>query len=192
MPEGVKLEGWRILQQYHSQFIAPLQQWCPPLGIEGKIEGSLIVQGLEFRLTGRYDRLDLLDHRDLLTAQIDLIDYKTGHTPLDPQNLALDLQLGIYQIALEQVYGRSLRQLTHIYLRSGQVVRYAANDSQRATLLAKVQDIAMTLIEDRTFTPNPGNHCQRCACRAYCPTQPAPIPLAPTAMGLQLSLLALT
>jgi len=57
-------------------------------------------------LTGRYDRLDCLEDG------VELIDYKSAKQAALPEPAEIDLQLGLYHLALEQVYQQSLRRLS--------------------------------------------------------------------------------
>lgn len=189
---GVRGQGQEMLRRYYAQFIAPLEQWRQPLGVEGRIEGRIYCQGIEFRLTGRYDRLEYLPTPDPADpAQIHLIDYKSSRTPLAPPELEQDLQMGLYQIAIHQVYGQALRRVSHIYLRTGEVISITPTPQQRQQLVDKVGEIAQTLVQDREFEAKPGSQCRRCGCRAYCGAAVAdPLPLGSEGIPLQLSLLA--
>jgi len=55
-------EGWQILSQYYEREIVPAGTLQRPLAIEGRIQGTLQANGLEFRLVGRYDRIDFVDN----------------------------------------------------------------------------------------------------------------------------------
>ncbi|MEM1251921.1 MAG: hypothetical protein AAGI69_05770 [Cyanobacteria bacterium P01_H01_bin.21] len=54
-------KGWQILWRYFETEILPSGVMQRPLATEGRIQSLLQVNGLEFRLTGRYDRLDSLE-----------------------------------------------------------------------------------------------------------------------------------
>ncbi len=182
-------EGWQILRQYFDRFIAPLDQWQEPIGVEGRLEGSLWAGQLQFKIRGRYDRLESLPSQDL-QAQVHLIDYKTSRSQQTPDQLAMDLQLGLYQMAIDQVYGAALRRVSHIYLRSGEIVSFEAHPDQKAQVLDRVTDLALHLVSDRDFSAQPGDHCRHCSFRRYCAAvtdHPDPVPA--TSVSLQLSLL---
>ena len=68
-------QGWDILREYYEQFVASLEQWQEPVAVEGRLEGRLHAAQVEFKITGRYDRLERLLSHDA-TAQLHLIDYK--------------------------------------------------------------------------------------------------------------------
>ena len=56
---------------------------------------SLCDFGVEFKLVGRYDRIDFVDDG------LELIDYKSAKSPTLPSAEEIDLQLGLYYLALE-------------------------------------------------------------------------------------------
>jgi len=179
-------EGQVLLQRYFDRFVLSQPAMRRPLGIEGRIQGYFQFEGLEFTLSGRYDRLDLSDHG------LDLIDYKSARTVklLDPNQV--DLQLGLYYLALEQRYGRVLRSLNLIYLRTGEVQRIAATPEHRQQAIATIGRLAQRLRTDATWDPQPGDHCSSCTYAQYCPAlhpSPEPLPQEAQKLGsLQLSL----
>ncbi len=183
-------QGWEVIKRYYDGFIAPLDSWVEPIGVEGQLDGSLHVDSLKFRISGRYDRLDPLhEGQDPLQAAVHLIDYKMSPHHQTSSELELDLQLGLYQIAIDQVYGSALKRVSHIYLRTGTMISFETHPAQKALVQAKVAELADKLLQDRHFEPTPGHHCSSCSCKFYCPAvTPNPIPLEP-AIPLQLSLL---
>ncbi|HEY9827562.1 MAG TPA: PD-(D/E)XK nuclease family protein [Stenomitos sp.] len=81
-------------------------------GVEGRIAAKVQFENIEFALTGRYNRLDNI------VGELELIDYKTtGNTKIPD---GIDVQLGLYYLALQQVYRRSPKHLTLIFLSSGE------------------------------------------------------------------------
>ena len=65
-----------------------------PIAVEGRIQGQLQAEGVEFRLSGRYDRLDALEDG------LELVDYKSTRNPKRPDPNLIDLQMGLYYLAL--------------------------------------------------------------------------------------------
>ncbi len=99
--------------------------------------------------------------------------------------------MGLYQIAICQVYGQSLHRVSHYYLRTGEVISFTLTPQQQQQLVDKVQEIAQTLVQDQEFEARPGSQCRSCGCRAYCGAAAAnPLPLRSEGIPLQLSLLA--
>lgn len=166
-------EGRTILRRYYYEFIANQRFFRKPLAVEGRIQGTLQVQNLEFVLSGRYDRLDYLNDG------LELIDYKSTKeiSAIDPEDM--DLQIGLYYLALEQRYRRSLKRLSLIYLRSGDKISFEATPFHRERVKTVISDLAMQLRHDRLWKPFPGSQCDRCAYARYCPAvsvSPEPLP----------------
>jgi putative RecB family exonuclease len=179
-------EGRTILENYFEKFIASEVALRQPLAVEGKIQAHLQVENLEFCITGRYDRIDFLDDG------LELIDYKSSREMKVPDNEEMDLQIGLYYLALEQTYAQSLKFLSLLFLRSGQKVRYRATRRHKEQVQTVISDLAVRLRMDETWDPTPGKQCDRCAYARYCSamtTEPLPLPdsLA-TSPELQLAL----
>ncbi len=179
-------EGRSILRRYYHEYMVEQQTVRKPVAVEGRIQALLRVQNLEFVLTGRYDRLDHLDDG------LELIDYKSTKdvTLADPEDV--DLQIGLYYLALEQRYQCSLKRLSLIYLRTGDKVSFEATPFHRERVKTLVEEMAIQLRHDQKWKPFPGNQCDRCAYVKYCPAvslAPDPLPdEARPAPQLQLAL----
>lgn len=182
-------EGWRILANYYNQHIAD-RGFQRPIATEGRIDASLIANGIEFKLTGRYDRLDALSSRS--GNGLLLTDYKSTKTPQQPKPGAVDLQLGLYAIAIEQRYGQSLRQMQLLYLRTGQVITFEVTPAHRQKVQTTVSQLALKLLQDEDWQPRCAEDCSRCTYAKYCSAvtdSPEPLPqLEGKRSALQLSL----
>ncbi|QUY40477.1 PD-(D/E)XK nuclease family protein [Acaryochloris marina] len=177
-------EGWQALETYYHQYVAPQPMLRKPVGIEGKIQASFQVSNIEFALSGRYDRLDWLDDG------LELIDYKTSKTVKPPE--AIDVQLGLYYLALEQTYHHALKRLSLIYLRSNQCISYEVTPDHLEQIKDLIGDLALKLRSDQDWHPQEGSQCDRCGYRQYCSAQtPNPEPLPQTAKPPQKVQLAL-
>jgi len=166
-------EGWEILYNYCQRFISTLNSLKRPLAVEGKLQGSLEVENVEFVLTGRYDRLDWLDDG------VELIDYKSAKQVSLPEPAEVDLQLGLYYLALEQVYQQSLRKLSFIYLRTGEQISFDVTPELKRQLEDTIGELALSLRADAEWEPTPGEQCDRCGYKRYCPAmedKPEPLP----------------
>lgn len=168
-----KAEGREILQRYYQDFIAGETSLRRPLAVEGRIQGKLQMENVEFNLSGRYDRLDYLDDG------LELIDYKSTKTvkPIDPDDM--DLQLGLYYLALEQRYPENLKRLSFIFLRTGEKVSFEVMPFHRERVKTLVGELAMQLRHDRHWSAFPGQQCNRCAFAKYCAAaypEPEPLP----------------
>lgn len=184
-------EGWQILKRYYDQHIANGTLFNRPIAVEGRIDASLIAQGIEFKLSGRYDRLDATG--TTTHSGLNLIDYKSTKNPQPLDANSIDLQLGLYAIALEQRYGQVLHQMSLLYLRTGQVVTFEATAEHRTKVEAIVGEMALKLLRDEDWQPHCGAECDRCLYARYCPAmseQPEVLPerAARKRRGIQLSL----
>ena len=166
-------EGWQILQRYFETEIVPSGVMQRPLATEARIQGLLQVNGLEFRLTGRYDRLDSLEDG------LELIDYKSAKNPTMPAADMVDLQLGLYSLALEQRYGKLLRRMSLLFLRTGERVTYEVTYEHRRQVEAVIGELALRLLEEEDWQPKCGKQCGQCAYARYCSAveaKPEPLP----------------
>ncbi len=185
---GQQQEGTIILQRYFTEHL-DRESLRRPLAIEGRIQARLQCDAIEFTITGRYDRLDWLEDK------LALIDYKSAKAPKIPDADTIDVQLGLYYLALEQQYQRSLHQLSLLFLRTGETVTFLATDQHRQRVLTMIQDLALKLHAEAEWQPHTGSHCQSCSYRRYCPAvtpNPEPLPegvQACSSRPLQLSLL---
>ena len=156
-------EGWLLMQQYYEREIVPLGVMQKPLATEGRIQGLLLVNGIEFKLMGRYDRLDFL------ADGLALIDYKSAKSPTLLSSAEVDLQLGLYYLALEQRYGQSLKRMSLLYLRTGERVSYEASEAHKQQVNSVISELAQRLREESEWQPKCGNQCGHCQYARYCP-----------------------
>jgi putative RecB family exonuclease len=165
------LDGRSILQGYYRDFVASLSVMPRPLGIESKIKATVQFENIEFALNGRYDRLDNVK------GDLELIDYKTTKNAATPDSV--DVQLGLYSIALEQVYQQSLKRVTLIFLRAGETLSFEVNQEHRVQVQSLIADLAVRLRADDEWVPKTGDHCERCGYAKYCAAKsakPEPLP----------------
>lgn len=179
------LEGFDILENYYYRFIASEVAITQPLAVEGRIQGFLQVENLEFLITGRYDRLDFL------ADGLELIDYKSSREVKLPDATEIDVQIGLYYLALEQTYQQSLKYLSLLFLRSGEKIRFEAAPAHKQRVETMIGNLAVRLRYDRGWEPTPGRQCDRCTFARYCSAvsaNPAPLPESHAKSQLQLAL----
>jgi len=176
-------EGMEILENYYQHFIANEIALVEPLAVEGRIQAFLQVENLEFLIAGRYDRLDFL------SDGLELIDYKSSREVKLPDASEMDVQIGLYYLALEQVYHQSLKYLSLLFLRTGEKIRFEATTAHKDRVQAMIGNLAVRLRYDRGWEPTPGNQCDRCTFARYCPAVTQnPMPVPETAHKSQLQL----
>ncbi|NJM74896.1 MAG: PD-(D/E)XK nuclease family protein [Acaryochloridaceae cyanobacterium RU_4_10] len=175
-------DGRAILRSYFNDFVVPLNVMQRPLGIESKISAKVQFENIEFALNGRYDRLDNTN------GSLELIDYKTTKNTTVPDSV--DVQLGLYYLALQQVYQQSLKRLTLIFLRSGESLSFEVTPAHQKQVRSLISDLAVKLRTDAEWKPKVGGHCDRCTYQKYCTAktcEPEPVPKGEL-RGVQLSL----
>ncbi len=189
--------GLELLERYFQRHIAPLSTWRPPLAIEGKLKAPLLVSdpagAVELTIEGRYDRLEFLEPEQRNnTARLHLIEYKTGQPHRSLDTLKLDLQLGLYQIAIRHRYQAALVRVSHLYLAADEVLSYAVTPEQETASRTYAMGLVEQLLSTETWPCALGQHCRPCAYRAYCPawhdSPPVPTGAPASPPGLQLSL----
>ena len=181
-------EGGRILSHYYHSVILPQKTLHRPIAVEGRIQGQIQAKEVEFKLSGRYDRLDALEDG------LELIDYKSSRNPkrLDP-NL-IDLQMGLYYLALEQRYHQCLKRISLLYLRTGESISFEVSTAHKQRVKTIISELALQLRADKLWEPSPGEHCNSCSYIHYCPAiqdSPEPLPQmtrSPRQIQLALSL----
>lgn len=166
-------EGREIFARYWAEWVAPLAEFRRPLATEKTLRGRLVVENLLFFLTGKLDRLDWCG-----PAALELVEYKTAkHVPA-LSGEGLDLQLGLYALAIEQQWPGELKRATILSLRSGESLTVDITPERRDQASAMIADLALRLRTDDTWEPTPGAGCDRCGYYKYCPAQtPEPDPL---------------
>jgi putative RecB family exonuclease len=169
-------EGLRILENYYNKFIAGEVALHRPLAVEGNIQGTLRVQNLEFKISGRCDRIDYVEDG------LELIDYKSTREVKLPNPDEIDLQIGLYYLTLEQRYRQSLQKLSLVYLRTGDKVSFDATPEHKQLVEATISELAFRLRTDDMWEATTGEHCDRCTYARYCgAVQEKPEPLPETA-----------
>ena len=156
-------DGWRILEQYYERDLLSIGKMQKPLATEGRVQAALLTNGIEFKLVGRYDRIDFID------GGLELIDYKSAKSPQPPSAEEIDLQLGLYYLYLAQRYGRSLKRMSLLYLRTGERVSYEASEEHKHQVNSVISELAQRLREESEWQPRCGNQCSQCHYARYCP-----------------------
>ncbi len=178
-------EGRSMLDTYYDRYINSETVLRKPLAVEGKIQAVLEMQNIEFQVVGRYDRLDVL------ADGLELIDYKSAKLVQLPETADLDLQIGLYALALEQSDQPRLKYWSLVFLRTGEKVRYRATQQQQRLARRTIGLLANQLRQEASWQPTPGSHCEQCAFSRYCAAvnrEPNPLPASATAtQSLQLT-----
>jgi CRISPR/Cas system-associated exonuclease Cas4 (RecB family) len=171
-------EGLDILEQYHA---ANLERPCQPVLLEHKFAVPL---GAHI-LTGAVDRVDASD------SGYEVIDYKLDREIRSQELVDNDLQLGLYQLALEESQGIRPEALTLYFLRHNVQRTTVRSRDQTAELAQWVVSTGTEIGRTREWKPCVADHCASCDFRSICPAhtgRPLPPP-TPARVEAQISLL---
>ena len=113
-------------------------------------------------IKGTVDRVDRLPD-----GTLEIIDYKTG-TIKDTLTSDSKIQLTLYQLVLEELFGVKVSRLTYYYVEGPQRLSFVA----KPEFLNKVRQEAITkmvAISEGKFPPTPGMACSFCDFNKICP-----------------------
>jgi len=171
-----RADGVKMVEEFHAKHAGDFE---PALAVEKRL--AFEVEGIPFR--GYVDRIDRVDD-----GRLRVVDYKTGRG-FDFDRVRTDPQLTLYQIGVEQKYGREVAGLAlyHVPTQTAfEVERHG--EEQVAGVRAAVREAARG-IEEGAFEPDPGHYCEWCDFRPHCPAwadefpenwEQEPAPPAPT------------
>lgn len=153
-------EGLRQLTQFANSFdtsVAPLarERWV----------STRLPNGVE--LFGKADRID----RAVVSGEgpLDILDYKTGRTVIDGEDLPDEPAVQAYLLAVESEYGREVRRVRFVYLSHGVESRWEPEREDVEAAKEKLLAVTTQMYTDTTLDPRPGEHCQRCPFAHVCP-----------------------
>jgi RecB family exonuclease len=148
--------GWQILSKFwemHSiDFRLPVAvEWMFYIDIDG------------VKLRGFIDRIDKLD-----SGGLSIVDYKTSQKPFTRDYLEDDLQLTLYQLAVQKKLCSPVEKLTLYHLRSNTPYSCAARDK---TQLEAASRLVLEVAEKITQNSFPAVENQYCPCDfpEHCP-----------------------
>ena len=114
-------------------------------------------------------RIDAVYERD---GRLELVDFKTGHTPAEG-DLGSGTQLDLYGLAAIETWGTDAERLrtTYCYLRSDEPPLVESTDWDMAMVTAVRGRLAGALddLAQARFGPTPGAWCQGCDFLTFCP-----------------------
>jgi putative RecB family exonuclease len=117
---------------------------------------EIVLNGITIK--GAIDQILMAD------GGVEVRDLKTGNRE------SASVQLGIYKIAVEKIFGWPVKKASFFYAKDSKVVTLTDRDLARYTE-AYVTDLFSALdraIKNEVFIPNPGGHCLLCPVKRYC------------------------
>ena len=132
---------------------------CTPFaaekGFEIEIAGKKVI--------GFIDRIDMTSSGDY-----EVFDYKTGKSMLNGNTIRSAIQMNLYSLAIEKMYGKLPQSANLLYLRKEKTLSYDAEQNS----VAKSKDEMVSLIDEilnESFGPRPDyNTCRFCDYQSIC------------------------
>ena len=149
-----KKKGFNMLRNYYETN-------SKPFIVPAFIEKDFSLKIGPYMLKGRIDRIDEIDN-----GVYEIIDYKTGKSKRE-ESVNKDIQLSIYAMACEEIYGIKVARAGWYFLEDGErKVREKPVDSAktREEIIAMIKNI-----EESDFAPDKGFHCKFCDYKIVCP-----------------------
>jgi DNA helicase-2/ATP-dependent DNA helicase PcrA len=120
---------------------------------------SIVENGV--RIEGKMDRVDRLPNGELR-----VIDFKVGE--VEEPGPWESFQLHLYALACERTLEEIVADCRFRFLTSDEPVPIEYNDAVRERTLNRLQSV-LRQMENREYSPNPGEYCDRCDFRGLCP-----------------------
>jgi RecB family exonuclease len=157
-------EGLEILEGFHE---ANRERPCRPVLLEHKFAVPLGTHVL----AGAMDRVDATD------SGYEIIDYKLDRDLRTQEEVDSDLQLGLYQLGLQEGQGIRPEALTLYFLRHN-IQRTTLRGPEETKELARwVVHTGDDIARERHWKPCVGEQCGGCDFRSFCPAHTgAPMP----------------
>ncbi|MCX6820426.1 MAG: PD-(D/E)XK nuclease family protein [Candidatus Aenigmarchaeota archaeon] len=125
------------------------------------IERSFTTDVDGIKMTGRIDRIDK-DGEDYT-----VIDYKTAKKVLSEKEIREDLQLLMYSLVTEKLYGKKPSRIGIWFLRHNKKVFVEVDGASLEAMKADVK-AAVEKIMSEAFDPTPGWECKNCDYDCLC------------------------
>lgn len=149
----------RVLREFHRR-AAP--RYHLPVATEAWFEMPV---GDHAVVVGSIDRVDLRDD------ELHVIDYKTNKRAKARQHVAGSLQLAIYALACEHLYGRLPRSVALDFVVPGLEVAVDIDEIDLDEARERIDKVALAVLEG-AYAPTPGWRCDWCDFRSLCPAWP--------------------
>jgi len=122
--------------------------------------------------TGKYNMIGYIDRLAFneKTQEYEVHDYKTGSLPQDKNKFVDDRQLGLYSIAIRELFGTEKKVcLVWHYLAHDQKICSYRTDEQLEILKKKIIALIDKIESTQEFPPNPSILCDWCEYKSNCP-----------------------
>lgn len=118
-----------------------------------------------FSVTGKIDRIDLLEVKDGV-KHVEIIDYKTGKAK-SQKEANTQWQLVFYALVAEQLWGVKVDKASYIYVEHGKRVEVSVTDRRKKNVVKKIDSIAKKIMAG-DFTVPKSHQCMYCSYQDVC------------------------
>ena len=144
--------GAKCLVNYYKRYIKGFNKHT--IGVE--LKHSIKINGIDYNCI--IDRLDKEEKGVYV-----IYDYKTGKKPISFIKAVNDLQLSLYQLAIENYYKDCKRViLKWYYLRTDEIVSIEHEREKIAELKNKIIDLTLKINDDKSFEAKKSILCNWC------------------------------
>jgi CRISPR/Cas system-associated exonuclease Cas4 (RecB family) len=119
-------------------------------------------------LFGKADRVDGVETPHGERA-LEVADYKTSRFMLDDGEVGDEPAAQVYLLAAEAMFRREVRRVRFLYLAHGVEARWEPEREDVDAARDRLLELTSRMLRDRTFEPQPGEHCGRCPFAHLCP-----------------------
>ena len=124
-------------------------------------------------IIGSYKIIGFIDRVDIIGDRVNITDYKTGKWEVAQKHVHSNLQLGIYALALHNIFPEKEIYAELYYLRSGKRKGHLFTEEDIEEVKNKLIDTIQKIMVDQNFTPTANSRvCSYCdhAKSGACPT----------------------
>lgn len=146
----------QVIEQFYA---ANAEHFCVPVAVEYRF--SIEIEGVQ--IVGVIDRVDKLP-----SGGFEIIDYKTNKRLPSREQVERDLQLSIYHMAAEQIWGISPEKLSLYFLLPNLKMSATRSPEQLAQTREEILRVAQG-ISDGSFPATENPLCHWCNFKLYCP-----------------------
>ena len=132
---------------------------CTPFAAEKDFE----IEVAGKKVIGFIDRIDLTPSGDY-----EVFDYKTGKSTLNGNTIRSDIQMNLYSLAIEKLYGKLPQSANLLYLRKEKKLSYDAKQDAVAKSKEEMVSLIDGILNER-FGPMPDyDTCRFCDYQSIC------------------------
>jgi len=150
-----KKSAWNLIRQYFSK-----PEYKKKFKFTNEVEREFTVELNNCFLSGRIDLINQIDD-----GKYEVVDFKVGKENDDKETHKL--QLLTYALALEKM-GKDVNNLEVRYISKNTKTEFDFDENEINKIKKYIESL-VNKIENKQFPPNPGDHCNDCAFKKYCP-----------------------